>query len=461
MATDTTESWPNVHSAPRLLASTASTYSTSIAASHAREAPTGPSTAPPARPSSASELNSFKSLSWTPDGTSVLTHSEDHGLRSFVLPPSLLEPSDTPLTLQPYTRIFPGTAVYSTAIYPLANLNEPSTFVFLAAARDQPIRLHSLLHPARLSSYNLINPMTEKYETPAALLMPRDAPNTFVAGTNSQIAFFDVHRNGEGPVAALRTVPTRRSAQTSTTMKGVVSALAVEEGGGVLAAGTWSRMVGLYDRGGRGDVVGCWELEKDGEEGGGIAQLTWGGEGGRYLYVAERRSEKVDVYDIRVSGRRVETLRGRRADTNQRMGMDVLSSGEIIGGGIDGRVRVWDVERGGEPVGTWKAHEDVVSCVGMHPAGIVMATCSGSRKVFGMSAQAGPGEGGESSGTDSESEGSISSGEGDDHWDSSLKIWEIVHKSTPTTEVEERPSTTWVEAGESREHPSSQSPNRE
>jgi hypothetical protein len=224
-------------------------------------------------------------------------------------------------------------------------------------------------------------------------------------------------------------------------MKGLITALALTPdagatGTGVLAAGTYSRQVGLYSDDGLGDTIGVFALPEE-EEGGGVTQLLWSKDG-RYLYIIERRSSKILVYDIRVTGRMVQSFEGRNARTNQRLGVDVamgLPGGEVVGGGVDGGVRVWEAGHGkegseeegrggkvGEAVGWWKAHNDVVTSAVVHPFGSVMATCSGSRKTFGLGD-----DDLSSSGSDSESSSncSNSSSDGGVFWDNSLKIWEL------------------------------------
>ena len=219
---------------------------------------------------------------------------------------------------------------------------------------------------------------------------------------------------------------------TTETMKGLVTALSLAPGSagtgaGVLAAGTYTRQVGLYADDGRGDVIGVFALPENDEKGGGgggVTQLLWS-QDGRYLYIAERLSDVVSVYDIRVTGMRVESFAGRNAATNQRMAVDVAYGlgGEVLGGGLDGSVKIWESGHGkgggaavGSAVGGWQAHDDPVTSAVMHPSGSVMATCSGQRKAFGLR--------GASSSSSSGSDGDDSEGESV-AWDNSLKIWEI------------------------------------
>jgi len=346
----------------------------------------------------------------------------------------VLSPTLTPLT--PYCTTALPSRCYATAVYPHSSLSVPESLLYLASCRGGPIRLHSLLHPSLLSSYRLVNAHTEAHMAPHSLLIPSGSPHTFVAGSDSQLSFFDVNRSGSGPVRALRTIPTRRSPATTTTMKGLVAALALGSAR-VLAAGTNTRHVGLYAADGTGDVIGVFCVPDDppDEAGGGVSQLLWSA-CERYLYIAERRSDVVSVYDIRNTGLRVASLRRRAAATNQRMAVSLLD-GELVGGGMDGVVRIWRGEEGGEPVGAWKAHDDVVTAAAVHPFGEIVATCSGSRKTFGLDVgrSSGSGGGGGSSSDDSDEDTVMDSSI---PWDNSLKIWEIPKAHGPHSSAEDK-----------------------
>ncbi|KAF8542579.1 hypothetical protein BDD12DRAFT_728461, partial [Trichophaea hybrida] len=206
------------------------------------------------------ESNFFKSAIWTPDGTSLLTHSEDNGLRTFILPPNLLDGVNK-LHLTPHTTNFTASPVYATAIYPFASLSSPETFVYLCSPRGAPIRLHSLLNPGLLGSYQLVNPHTETHDAPYSLVISPNNPTTFLAGTTNQISIFDLNRPGSAPMTTLRTIPTRRSPATATTMKGIVTALTLSSG--ILVAGTNTRQIGLYAGDGSGEVIGVFTLPGD------------------------------------------------------------------------------------------------------------------------------------------------------------------------------------------------------
>ncbi|CAD6446272.1 4b9964d5-f52e-4aa1-8318-58c179e78714 [Sclerotinia trifoliorum] len=261
-----------------------------------------------------------------------------------------------------------------------------------------PIRLCNILSPssAPQASYNLICPTTEKYLTPSSILWT--TPGThFLTGTECLISHFDISYPGSGPITKLPTIPSKRHKMKGggVGMRGIVSALSLQSspdgnsGSSMLAAGTWTRWVGLYDAAGLGGTVGTWDIsaaaDAEADWGQGISELGWSA-CGRYLWVVERKSRGVLVYDVRVTGKLVSWLEGREAETNQRLGVSCFEGEkgmEIWAGGTDGVVRVWEGVGGTEGgVGCdweWKAHNDPIGSTVLHPSGTVVATCSGQR----------------------------------------------------------------------------------
>ena len=442
----------SIHSCkPRLIGTTGKLYSSLVAPSKLNEPTTAVSSEhettsfnqPTGANFSTESSNFFKSLQWSTDGTTLLTTSADSTLRSFVLPPTLLEPPH-PHPLKPHiTHILPEPA-YATAVYPSYNLANTATCLLLASLRNLPVRLYSSLGGGVLGSYPLISPTTEAYIAPHSLLFASSRPNEFFAGSNGVVATFDVNRPGEGPVETMRTGRKQRArsgapaivGEAGNGLRGIVSAMDMSRDG-LLAAGTFESNVGLYDDHGYGKTNAIFshldENDNHEAEGNGITQVIWD-ESGRYLCVAERGSDGISIWDIRGTGKRLAWLQGRKAKTQQRMGVEVMN-GEAWAGGTDGVMRVWEglgmkegaVERDWE----FEAHEDVVSGVGLHPGGSVLATCSGQRH-YPVDDQWEAGRDDDSGSESSASQRSLSSrssvsvesqaSEGD-LFDNSLRIW--------------------------------------
>ncbi|KAJ5184137.1 hypothetical protein N7492_001753 [Penicillium capsulatum] len=354
---------------PLCVASTSSSFAPASPSSDAPDSISGPS--------KDAGRKHFTTVEWTPDGTSLLAASADHSIRTFILPPDLLE-KESAHDLKPYSTLPSAEPVYSMAAYPFFNLQDPSTTLFLSSVRDHPIRLASALAPSSVGSYSLVNPTTEAFITPHSIVYPPTLGGThFLTGSDSLICLFDVSRPGtEGPVSWLPTIPSKRKQIVGggIGMKGIVSAMAINPtGDGVLAAATFTRKVGLYSSNGSGELLGTFSIANtDANQaigGRGVTQLLWS-PCGRYLYIAERQSDGVLVYDIRVTGQMLGWLQGRKAVTNQRMKIDVVSSGgdgahEIWAGGTDGFLRGWKdpvYSAGGQdPDWEFKIHDGLLS----------------------------------------------------------------------------------------------------
>ncbi|KAL2208612.1 WD repeat-containing protein 79 [Sarocladium strictum] len=347
----------------------------------------------------------FSSAQWTADGTCLLATSSEQGVSTFVLPTDLLDQRDQPQNLSPDASIQLPEPTQAIAAAPYFSLAEPSSQLFLAACRDHPLQIRHARsedsHAAPLAIYKLIKTETEAYIAPSSLLW--EHPGThFICGSMNRLDYFDVQRSGsDGPFLTIPTGPSRanRSKGYSIGMKGYISALAStkpdQQGCSILAAGTRTRWIGMYDIHRTDKAIANWAISgKDGlstdmdTEGRGVVQLKWS-PCGRYLVVNERHANGLLVYDIRGSGRLLGVLGGRSLSTQQRLSCDVFAGDtnddtafEVWAGCEDGSVKVWDHvgrhEGFAEPSWDWKAHGSPVSGTMLHSSGSVLATCSGA-----------------------------------------------------------------------------------
>lgn len=430
----------------------------------------------------------------TADGTSIITSSsESNQISTFVLPETLLEQREQPLSLDPQHKIYLPEPTNVVAPAPFFSLPYPQTHTLLVACRDHPIQLFQALPPTDpndtpsptpddtsgalpavsrpLSAYNLTSATTEAYLPITSLIWP--SPGThFIAASTNVIAQFDVTRTGSAPTRLVRTIPSTRhiAKGNGIGMRGTVSALSAQpEENSLVAAGTWTRWVGLYDFARAGESVSTWGVtgaaasctgddavprtggngkNVKGIGGQGILQTIWS-PCGRYLLVNERQSTGILVYDVRVTGKLLGWLAGRDALTHQRLSCNVytglpdVGGFEVWAGTQDGTVKVWEgvgnSEGAMKPSWEWDTHdggEGSIGSVAMHSSGSVLATCSGS---WGF-----PSDDGEDSDASSSSSSSASSDDDSDDGDNSnnhkearrtthsrLKIWSIGANSKP------------------------------
>ncbi|OCL14565.1 hypothetical protein AOQ84DRAFT_22048 [Glonium stellatum] len=349
----------------------------------------------------------FRGAQWSPDGTCILTSDSFHNLRTFIVPQDILA-KDKTHTLTPYASFASPEPIVAFVPYPGYSLQNPDSTLVLSSIRDHPIRLTNALFNSTtgpspssdfksgvVAAYPLIS-STERYVAPHSLAFTSHGTH-FVAGSDSLISFFDVYRSHSGPINQQKTIPSRRNKLVGggVGIKGIVSALSISAER-TLAAGTLSRGVGLYADEGEGGPIAVFSVAHDKDRyaqgmkdtgGYGVTQVLWS-PCARYLYVAERKSDVVLVYDIRVTGRLLGWLKGRKAHTNQRLGMDVVRCAdghEVWAGGVDGVARVW--RNPGEKEGAieadfgWEADQGPVSSTTVHSSGLLVATCSGERVI--------------------------------------------------------------------------------
>lgn len=215
------------------------------------------------------------------------------------------------------------------------------------------------------ASYPWINATTEAYIAPLSLLFSPDGTR-FIAGAKERIAVFDSSRDGEGPAVDMQTRTSRKARRygfPGVECRGLISALAIRNDDGLLAAGTTSREVGLWAAYGMGECAATFELDTDDASGNGITEMKWS-PCGRYLFIAERKSDALLIYDIRVSGKRLGYTSGRKAMTAQKLGFDVIERNgryDVWAGGTDGSVRIWEnvtsKEDGVEAASSIEAHK--------------------------------------------------------------------------------------------------------
>lgn len=358
--------------------------------------------------------NFFRNATFSSDGTTVITQNEDHCLRTFVMPTDLLEEREGPRSLTPYSTYQSGSNMQSYALYPYFSLQDTSTTLVLSGSADVPITLRNALHYDIIhGTYPFVSPTTEEHLPPRSLAFTRDGRH-FIAGSINVLATFDCTRTGEGPISTQKLRPGKGQVQHRSTWqlqrKGIVSTMSISTEG-TLAVGTTEREVALFADDGLGECSTVFELE--GRGGSGITGLKWSPDG-QYLLVAERQSDVMQVFDIRNTQQRVASLVGRKADTPQVLGIDVVPTAagfEVWGGGTDGVVRMWSNpgSKGGaqSPDVDFEMHDSAVSSAAWHPSGAVLATCSGERPAQAFD--------------DSDEEDSPD----DDAADNTLRIWTL------------------------------------
>ncbi|KAJ4329955.1 hypothetical protein N0V95_010125 [Ascochyta clinopodiicola] len=319
----------------------------------------------------------------SPDGTCIFTSGYDRAFSVYPISTDILDSTAT-RPLKPYAQFKSPDPIWAFAANPLFNLQDPSSTHVLVSRRDRYITLHNALWDVAstntesglqnspvnihtpLASYKLINHLNEAVTAPLSLAYSPSGTHFFAGGQNS-IAIFDL-TNTDDPIQRIPTIPSRRNKLKGggRGFKGYISALSISPptspSSPLLAAGSRTRYVGIYDSLSGGEVT-TFSLPGtvDGKKlvnanlahvmGDGVSSLKWS-PCARYLYVAERASDVLLIYDVRNFSLALAYCAGRKALTKQKLGFDVWSAGaspydvqsvahEVWAGGTDGMVRVW------------------------------------------------------------------------------------------------------------------------
>ncbi|KAF2745498.1 hypothetical protein M011DRAFT_469553 [Sporormia fimetaria CBS 119925] len=363
--------------------------------------PSDPNT-PPLR--SDTQTSAVHETQLSPDGTCILSSTHSRALSLYIIPRTILT-SPSPLPLSPYSLLAGPEPIWSFAVAPYFNLSDPTTSHILLSRRDSYITLYNPLSPTPttpLSTYPLINPLHEALLPPTSLTYAPSGTH-FLAGTDSLISLFSITHPSSPPLSQLRTTPSKGKYRRSASgYKGVITSLSLSpdssDDHSILAAGTRSRWVALYDcfrlgSGGAQSEIVAVDLNTGagkrgrGRGGNGVTGVKWS-PCAKYLYIAERGSDVVSIYDVRNFRHGLGWCMGRKADTNQKLGIDVFGYGggglwvggsggggqhEVWAGGSDGMLRYWRnphwKEGGIEPDGEVEVGRRAVTGVAVHPCG--------------------------------------------------------------------------------------------
>jgi hypothetical protein len=328
-------------------------------------------------------VSCIQEVQLSPDGTCIFTTDYERKFTVYPLDRNIFEEKET-RTLNPYAQFDSADPIWTFAINPWFDVNYADTTTVLASRRDQYISLHNALWDTsrsysaeenvprtgpvdisnKLASYKLIDHLTEEVIAPLSLTYSNDGAY-FYAGYQNTIAIFDLSYT-EDPIVKISTIPSTRNKLKGggVGFKGHISALSVSSsslyyGAGILAAGSRTRYVGLYDSmggqeithltlPGKSDRYGMRDSTLSELSGQGVTHLKWSADG-NYLYITERHSDVILIYDVRKFSLMLGYCAGRAALTNQKLCFDLWSppdtssdvSQEVWAGGTDGKIRVW------------------------------------------------------------------------------------------------------------------------
>ncbi|KAI8889136.1 WD40 repeat-like protein [Backusella circina FSU 941] len=231
------------------------------------------------------------------------------------------------------------------------------------------------------------------------------------------IEIFDILRPGSSDSTKFATIPKRKSKKGQ---KGIISCIDFSpDYSGLFAAGSYSKSIGIYDE---SNNELCLKLT--GMDGGGVTQVKFSKDGS-LLFSTSRHANTIQCWDIRDTANVLYEL-PRPGKTNQRISFDIDATGQFLATGDQyGNALFYDIgaaptddENRDRLVHSFKAHQDLSSCVAFNPIYPVIASCSGQRK-FELPRM--------DDDSDNESDDDESDDEDDDEIiiDNTLKAWRV------------------------------------
>ncbi|XP_046667946.1 telomerase Cajal body protein 1-like isoform X2 [Homalodisca vitripennis] len=258
----------------------------------------------------------LKGCKWSPDGTCLLTNSNDSLMRLFDLPMSLynchkLTIFDFP-ELKPSLKTKVGGLVYDYSWYPLMTSTNPDTCCFVTTSFCSPIHLWDAFSGKLRCSYKGYNALDEMHAALSVVFNP--SGELLLCGYKNIINIFHTD------------VPGRDFTVISTKdlcdQKGIVSCIAVNPGmPNIFAAGTYSKSVGLYSLDGHAICLMTGQA-------GGLTQLLFS-QDGTQLFTAGRKDSEIMSWDLRNLGQILRVMK-RPHTTNQRIYMDLSTDGRYL-----------------------------------------------------------------------------------------------------------------------------------
>jgi len=330
--------------------------------------------------------NFLKGCKWSPDGSCLLTASDDRVLRLFDLyefvretANSTGETPDVNEELQATLRMRAPDLIYDYCWYPFMNSDNPATCCFLSSSRESPVHLHDAFNGSLRCSYRAFNHV-EEFVAAQALTFNPDG-SKIVCGYDKCIRIFDLDTPGRTCESfSTFTKKTRRG------VKGIVSCFDFHPSyPDLFACGSYGKSIGLFSLN-----SGEFQYRLDGQSGG-VTGVRFTPCGNR-LMASGRKDDEILCYDIRNLGQIMFVLK-RTMTTNQRLQFELDTNGRyLFSGDTSGNVHIWDMnkyeelcydEDGSIPtLFQFKAHDQSVNGVSLHPFLPLLATSSGQRRFM-------------------------------------------------------------------------------
>ncbi|CAN6598029.1 hypothetical protein TRVA0_001S05204 [Trichomonascus vanleenenianus] len=292
----------------------------------------------------------IKQCQWTADGSSIVTASEDYAIRLFVVPPTLLDESVTPL--KPFMRRFGPSPVVSHAVYPGFNLQEWSTCGIAVSRKNVPVKIYSALSSNSAAEASF--PIIKGEDYLPAYDIKFMSMEKFVCGSLGRVVLFDLSRENNGDTIAVK-------------KSDIVSSIAISPSRSIIAIGTFSGYCSLIDLNTH-ETIDTVQLENSN----GVTQMLWRDDD---LLIFQRNCTNFAIYNTRTNS--IITRVAYGGSSRQRIINCIASDGSVYFKGPESSLQALDRDSSSPRS---LATLDGLNSVDVHPRyGNIVAIARGSR----------------------------------------------------------------------------------
>ena len=317
--------------------------------------------------------NFLRGCKWSPDGSCLLASSNDKCMRIFELDLILDTNRDTKSPLAALVLPEPE-IIYDYAWYPGMSSCAPLTCCLASACRDCPVHLWDAYTGLVRCSYVPYNHVQEIHAPYSLCFSPNG--DYIICGMKHHIKYFNTAIPGS-QYTDIQLANGKKQVPNN-----IVSTLATHANSGIVF-GTFGGNIGLVGENEKVEIL--FQAHPEGVT---HIELTVDG---NYLVAGGRKNNNILIWDLRNPTHIFAKLL-RISPTSQRIYFNIdHTSNQITSGNQDGKVSIWSEntwksnrENTNEisPDFDFKAHEDSVNGVSVHPSKDFVASASGEKKFW-------------------------------------------------------------------------------
>jgi len=337
---------------------------------------------------SLNDRNCFKGAKWSPDGSCLLSNSEDSTLRVFSPSNSLFDlekaaKSDQIFNLKPSQCVKESEIVYDYCWFPRMNKEDPLTCCFASSSKDEPVHLWDALTGKLKASYLSFSDK-EVLQSAQSISISLDGTQ-MLCGYKGEVNNFYIDHPGTESVK----FKTKKK-KCSYSQPGIISsvAFAPNEKNTMFACGSYEGSLGLYDTR-NGKTLGFCKFSNKG-----VTSVKWSYDSNR-IYAGLRQDSFLGCWDIRYLQEPLMIME-RQVNTSQRINFDIMPhqyyelESIVASGGTDGKVTFYQLTNQGNvdlyltssKLTDFTAHSDCTNGCEFNPVAPILLTTSGQRSFY-------------------------------------------------------------------------------